>query len=508
MKIYPGATVNIFSTEHFDGQVRQLLEGIYSFNEDSSDAATVVPFANSNSMGKAMYGPRALRITSVNGQHGDSQFLTEASWTMMASINKDNTGPEWPELTYGFETTEEQSTEKGTESTTSVGSETSFSSAVEMASSQTVTNSGTVGASVSGGGFGVEMEASASYTHEQTSETSSSVGSESANTYSSEASEAASSSVGASAGVSKDKGMTCQLQCQVPSTLHGPEGNEDAAVAPGIEVNDGIGYTCPEATKMADPNVYIWYWQVNLLRPDDPTAKTKVDMCLTQCTCTPTPPACPIGQCADEFCTSCKPPQGCSAMRVSDDSHYAELVDECLQSYGHAAYSDFTPDTKTGSIPVRQYRKDGNLWVEIWEGTIDVDASGPWSNNPMAGASGTTMEGSALGGVVAKVGDETTFKVGDYFSFFADPAEAKKRFKRHESTKHLRHAISRADRARNIQGIMQQHMRGSNGPRGKVSAVEETKPPSQHAKGKKSVKELVKELAEEAMDEALATKHS
>jgi hypothetical protein len=505
LKIFEGATVNIFSTSAYAGNTRRLLQGTYTFSETPAGKANPVEFQNENTYLTGTSGPLSIKITGIAGRRSDQQFAVSASWTMMASIHKDNTGPEWPELTYGFETSEEQSTESGTESTTDIGSEASFATSVEQGCSETVTNSGTVGGSVSGGDpFGiVEVEASFEYTHEQTSETSSSASAEWGGASSSSQSEAASSSVAASAGVSKDKGMTCQLQCQVPSTLHPPQGNYDKGLAPGNEVNDGIGYTCPEATKMADPNVYIWYWQVGLTRPDDPTAKTKVDMCLTQCTCTPTPPACPIGECADEFCTSCKPPQGCSAMRVSEDSHYAELVTDCLASYGASAYSNIDADKKTGSIPVRQYRKDGNLWVEIWEGTIDVDASGPWSDNPMAGASGTTMEGGALGGAVAKVGDETTFKVGDYFSFFADPVEATKLLKDKKSARHMARAMSKEDKRRRIQSVMQQHM-----PAGKPDHHALSHPHKAHAKGKKSVKELERELAEVKEALADATKHS
>jgi hypothetical protein len=473
MRVFPSTSVTLYSGDNMAKNTARLLSGTYAF--DVNAEGTAKKFSFTDSAGHA--GPNSIRIfahqssASHSGRQGvtsqglaDADFMVSGKWVMMSQLSKDNTGPEWPVLNYGFESTEEEASETGSEQGTEKGTGSSFAKSVETAASKTFTDEHSAGGEVTlsveaeAGAFFASVkstaEASANYQYTTTTgKEESEAKTEGEETSESETkNELTTSALSHSAGIAKNKGMECALQCQVPSTLHpatGKRGEKDGTGrAPGNEVNDGVGFTCPEATKIDDPNVYIWFWQVNLLRPDDPTAKTTVDMCVTQCTCTPTPPACPVEKCADEFCTTCKPPMGCPVMRATDDGKFIELNKFCLRTLnvmgggGKGVKGEGEggggggPD---GSYAISQYRKDGDVWNKVWTGPLDLDTTGGWGHAKAPWASGfklpprgskgkagkITMPGKPVGGdTVARPhngnyvsGADGGFAVGDHLVF-------------------------------------------------------------------------------------------
>jgi hypothetical protein len=449
MRVFPATSVVIYSGGSQNGKAARLLSGTYAFDPTAQGMAKTFEFQRDDVQGK--FGPGSIRVyaQSTSSQPPDFDFSVSAGWVMMSQFSKDNTGPEWPILNYGFESTEEKASEEGSEKGTESGTESSFeytfASSVEKAASMSVTNehsaggSITVGAEASGSipliadvSVSTEWSANYQYTNSKTSEYGYTQGTDRSATSSHSSSDVSTdvrtSVLAKSAGVSKNKGMECALQCQVPSTLHpatGKDGQQSGSGrAPGNEVNDGIGFTCPKPTKIADPNVYVWFWQVKLLRPDDPTSKTTVDMCLTQCTCTPTPPACPYGKCADEFCTTCKPPIGCPVMRATGDGNYMELNNACLK--GITVDGGKGGKGPGGSLAVSQYRKGDDIWDHLWTGFIDLDTTGGWGHSSAqwaTQAASVTMPGKRVGGdTVARqhtpqTSAHTSFEAGDHLVF-------------------------------------------------------------------------------------------
>lgn len=177
-------------------------------------------------------------------------------------------GPEWPTVTYGIEYQHVETMED--------------SHALSVVESETMGHGYFAG--FRGAGALVETSGDFSTTEESESTT-----------------ETAQEAVKAA---SESTTTTCALECTLPTYVDAPaEAGEYILSTSGIGQSDGQGREGCGAEGKDDALVYIWRWTESI--ESDGDAGASISTCHTQCTCTPDPPKCEVGRCADPFCKKC-----------------------------------------------------------------------------------------------------------------------------------------------------------------------------------------------------------
>ena len=227
---------------------------------------------------------------------------------MMSTIKKMDTGPAFPTIHFGTSRTDSQS-----KTVTEAESE-SFTQSVSLGYEMSWETPG----EVAGFGFGTESSKSVEVSFSATQTESKSVA----------------EAVGSSMAQSSE--LTCPLACTVPHS----------ETTKGFDTTDPIGQNCPSGYE-DDPNLYIWFWEMEIHRPWNEGAGVSVATCFTQCTCSPEPPACMLTQCGDEFCTVCKPTTEVASSEVAaEDADISS--DECSAALGRC-WSVAIPGKSPGS---------------------------------------------------------------------------------------------------------------------------------------------------------------
>jgi hypothetical protein len=286
MHVLGSARVTTFREQYFMGTQQTYRAGIFH--------------RLNSGMSMQVQGPGQVRSVQLS-----------AKWELVASLGRDFTGgasgskkrtaaeiPEWPVLEYGVSFDSATTYEEANEMADEVESSCELSASLET----------TVGVSM-----GMESKSSVKagtddYNVEAETETKASVefeagiGAETSGTSSSGASSSSASAFAATVGSSRTASTECTYACQIPSHVE----NAVGGTGEGVEVNDGIGNSCP---KDGGKQVYIWRWTgraATVMPGESGVGSLGIETCHTQCTCTPAPPACAFSDCADLWCTKCK----------------------------------------------------------------------------------------------------------------------------------------------------------------------------------------------------------
>jgi hypothetical protein len=251
LKVLGGAKATTFTTLNFLGTQRDLVRGAYmGFHETDFSM-------------------------EVHGHSTTRSISLQAKWSLAATVDRDNSAPEWPTIEMGVAHDTEKSSEEEEELSTSVE-------------------------------WAVEAELTVGYGTEDPSPLelwSVSGGITGSHASSWESSQSTARAVSSAIASGRETNIECPLTCPIPGHNQAGKGGE----GPMLYFEDGVGRDCPDAHK--GNQVYIWRWDTKATLPspgEAGEATIKVATCHTQCTCTPTPPKCDFTQCADRFCTYCK----------------------------------------------------------------------------------------------------------------------------------------------------------------------------------------------------------
>jgi hypothetical protein len=285
MHVLGSARVTTFREQYFMGTQQTYRAGIFH--------------RLNSGMSMQVQGPGQVRSVQLS-----------AKWELVASLGRDFTGgasgskkrtaaeiPEWPVLEYGVSfdsaTTYEEANEMVDEVESSCEQASNIEASGKLNTGVAVEGSGGIGA---GGNsvavsVGVEVEV----------EMEGGLGVDSSTTTTGTASTTAARSFATTISSSRTASTECAYECPTPSHLAWGVGT-----GASIEVNDPIGDSCPND---GGKQVYIWRWtgQAATVMPGESgVGSMNIETCHTQCTCTPTPPACAFSECADLWCTKCK----------------------------------------------------------------------------------------------------------------------------------------------------------------------------------------------------------
>jgi hypothetical protein len=226
--------------------------------------------------------------------HGEGKMWrtrkVETSWSLVGSLARDNTDPEWPMLVYGatFETgTSQEEAREQMDAT-----ESSFE---EASTHKSDVYSGYGGSASVEAVVKVEASFEVTNTH--------GAGSEAATTSTRGSSVTTARAFASTLASSQSATTECVYACPIPSGL-----TSGVQSGGSIEVNSGIGSECPN--NEPGNQVYMWRWTGKVTSLDNSEDgdghSMSIDTCHTQCTCTPNPPPCDFSECADVWCTRCK----------------------------------------------------------------------------------------------------------------------------------------------------------------------------------------------------------